>query len=409
MSAAGLRAVASPAAPPRPAPAPPSAEPRFRAAMAVRRLRLTEFRNYRALRHDFACAPVVLSGPNGSGKTNLLEALSLLGPGRGLRGARLGELRRRTAPCGAAWAVAARVDSARGETDIGTGEDARPTAARRAVRIDGRPARGQSQLAEHLAVVWLTPAMDRLFADSPSRRRAFLDRLASGLEPRHARDLAAWERALRARARLLAEDADPAWLGAAEEEMAARGVAVAATRAAAVAQLSAALRAADGAFPRAGLTLTGALERWLEEMPAVDVEHRLASALRESRAHDRETGAAAHGAHRGDLEVRDIDRGVAAAQCSTGEQKALLIAIVLAAARLHAARRGGPPLLLLDEVGAHLDADRRAALLEAAVALGGQTWLTGADPRQFAALDGRAQFFTAGGGALRPTATAGPA
>ena len=142
MSAAGLRAVASPAAPPRPAPAPPSAEPRFRAAMAVRRLRLTEFRNYRALRHDFACAPVVLSGPNGSGKTNLLEALSLLGPGRGLRSARLGELRRRTAPCGAAWAVAARVDSARGETDIGTGEDARPTAARRAVRIDGHPARG---------------------------------------------------------------------------------------------------------------------------------------------------------------------------------------------------------------------------------------------------------------------------
>ena len=405
MSATGVRAVAS-SAPFRPAP-PLSAAPRPRAAMAVRTLRLTEFRSYRALRHDFACAPVVLSGPNGSGKTNLLEAVSLLAPGRGLRGARLGDLRRRTAPCGVGWAVAARVDSARGPADIGTGGEENRAAPRRAVRIDGRPARGQSQLAEHLAVVWLTPAMDRLFADSPSRRRAFLDRLASGLEPRHARDLAAYERALRARARLLAENADPAWLNAAEETMAARAVTVAATRAAAVAQLSAALRAADGAFPRAGLALTGTLDLWLAEMPAVDAEHRLTSALRESRVRDRESGAAAHGAHRSDLEVRDIDRDVAAAQCSTGEQKALLIAIVLAAARLHAARRGGPPLLLLDEVAAHLDADRRAALLEAAAALGGQAWLTGADPRQFAALAGRAQFFTAGGGALRPTAAAG--
>lgn len=377
-------------------------------AMAVRALRLTDFRSYRALRQEFARAPVVLSGANGVGKTNLLEAVSLLGPGSGLRGARLADLRRRGAPCAAPWAVAARVDTADGAADIGTGiEPAAGAAARRTVRIDGRAARGQAHLAERIAVVWLTPAMDRLFGDSPGRRRAFLDRLTTGLEPRHARDLAAYEKAVRARARLLADGAEPAWLDAAEETTAARGVAVAAARAAAVGQLSAALRMADGPFPRAGLALEGAIDSWLEAMPAIDAEQRFAAALRERRARDRETGAATLGAHRTDLKVRDIDRGVDAAQCSTGEQKALLVAIVLACARLHAARRGCSPLMLLDEVAAHLDSRRRAALLEAAVALGGQTWITGADPASFAALAGRAQFFTVGGGGLRADAEYG--
>ena len=380
-------------------------------AMAVRALRLTDFRSYRTLRQEFARAPVVLSGANGAGKTNLLEAISLLGPGSGLRGARLADLRRRGAPCAAPWAVAARVDTADGAADIGTGLEPAGAngAARRVVRIDGRAARGQAQLAERVAVVWLTPAMDRLFGDSPGRRRAFLDRLATGLEPRHARELAAYEKAVRARARLLADGAEPAWLDAAEETMAAHGVAVAAARAAAVGQLSAALRMADGPFPRAGLALDGAVDSWLEAMPAVDVEQRFAAALRERRARDRDAGAATLGAHRTDLKVHDIDRGMEAAQCSTGEQKALLIAIVLACARLHAARRGCPPLMLLDEVAAHLDSRRRAALLEAAVALGGQMWLTGADPACFAALAGRAQFFAIdGGGGLRADAEYGP-
>ena len=188
--------------------------------------------------------------------------------------------------------------------------------------------------------------------------------------------------------------------------MAARGVAVAATRAQAVERLSAALRLADGPFPRAGLALVGALDDWLAAMPAVDVEQRFAAALRESRARDRESGGAAVGAHRADLAVEDIDRGAPAAQCSTGEQKALLIAIVLAAARLHAARRGAAPLLLLDEVAAHLDSRRRAALVEAAAALGGQVWLTGAEAGLFDALAGRAQFLAVGDGRLRPAAVA---
>lgn len=401
MNGAGAGLVAPPARRSRPAASGRSAP---RAAMAVRALRLTEFRNYRALRHEFACAPVVLCGPNGAGKTNLLEAVSLLAPGRGLRGARLADLRRRNAPPDAAWAVAARVDTATGAADIGAGDA--NGAGRRAVRIDGRPARGQAALAEHLAVVWLTPAMDRLFTDSPSGRRAFLDRLASGLEPPHARALAAYDKAARSRLRLLADRAEPAWLTAAEETMAARGTAVAATRAAVVRQLSAALRLADGPFPRAGLALRGALDEWLETMPAVDVEQRFAAALRDGRDRDRDSGATAFGAHRSDLDVRDIDRGAPAAQCSTGEQKALLVAIALAAARLHAARRGAPPLLLLDEVAAHLDPDRRAALLDAAAALGGQTWFTGADAAQFRALAGRAQFLAVAEGRLRPAAAA---
>ncbi len=387
--------------------APPvRAAPEPRAAMAVRSLRLTEFRNYTALRHEFASAPVVLSGPNGAGKTNLLEALSLLAPGRGLRGARVADLRRRFAPPDAAWAVAARVDTVNGAVDIGTGGDPEGRAGRRIARIDGKPARGLAPLADHLAIVWMTPAMDRLFTDSPSARRGFLDRLATGLEPRHARAVAAYEKAMRTRSRLLARDAESAWLSAAEETMAAHGVAVAATRAAVAGQLTAALRLADGAFPRAGLTLRGALDDWLEEMPAVDVEQRFTVALREDRARDRESGVTACGAHRTDLIVSDIDRGVAAAQCSTGEQKALLIAIVLAGARLHAARRGAAPVLLLDEVAAHLDAQRRAALLEAAVALGGQTWFTGADPVWFEALGRRAQFFAVGDGRLHTAAAA---
>lgn len=410
MIATGAAPARGPAAPP-PAPALAAAAPRARpapgAAMAVRALRLSEFRNYRALRHEFARGPVVLSGPNGAGKTNLLEAVSLLAPGRGLRGARLADLRRRAAPPGAEWAVAARVDSPLGAADIGTGgEPGAAAAPRRAVRIDGRPARGQAALAERLAVVWLTPAMDRLFADSPGRRRDFLDRLASGLEPRHAGALAAYEKAARARQRLLADGAEAAWLDAAEETMAARGVAVAATRAQAVERLSAALRLADGPFPRAGLALVGALDDWLAAMPAVDVEQRFATALRESRDRDRESGGAAVGAHRADLAVVDIDRGAPAAQCSTGEQKALLVAIVLAAARLHAARRGAAPLLLLDEVAAHLDSRRRGALVEAAAALGGQVWLTGAEAGLFDALAGRAQFLAVGDGRLRPAAVA---
>lgn len=380
----------------------PHAECRPPAMMAVRALRLTEFRNYRTLRHEFTPDPVVLCGPNGAGKTNLLEAISLLSPGRGLRGAKLAEMRCRAAAADAPWAVAAQVDTAQGAAHIGTGNDPGNSVQRRAVRIDGRPTRGHAPLAAYLAIVWLTPAMDRLFTDSPGRRRDFLDRLVGGLEPNHAHEVAAYEKSMRARMRLLENDADPAWIDAGEETMAAHGVAVAAARGAVVRQLSAALRVGDGPFPRASVALNDVLDAWLETAPALDVEQRFAAALRDSRARDRESGVTTVGVHRSDIVVSDIDRGVLAAQCSTGEQKALLIAIVLASARLHAARRGSPPLLLLDEVAAHLDSARRGALLDAALTLGGQAWFTGADAAQFDTLAGRAQFLTVSDGRLRP-------
>ena len=374
------------------------------AAARVARLVLTDFRNFVRLRLAPGPAPVVLTGANGAGKTNLLEALSFLGPGRGLRRARLAEVTRRQAPASARWAVSARLALPQGESDIGTGLDGEPGAGeRRVLRIDGTNVRDQAGLGERLGVCWLTPAMDRLFNDPPAGRRRFLDRMVAGLVPGHGRRLAAYERALRERGRLLASGGDRRWLAALEETAAGHGVAVAAARREAVASLEAALAVGAGAFPRPGLALVGEAEGWLDEMAAVDAEHRLAEALREARGRDAERGGSAHGPHRSDLAVSHLEHGVAAAQCSTGEQKALLVAIVLAEARLRAARLGAAPLVLLDEVMAHLDAARRAALVEALLGLGAQAWLTGTDAGLFAALAGRAGFFTVADGGVTPT------
>lgn len=375
------------------------------AAARVTRLVLTDFRNFARLRLTPGPAPVVLTGANGAGKTNLLEALSFLGPGRGLRRARLAEVTRRQAPAAARWAVSVRLALPQGESDIGTGLDDAPGGAgeRRALRIDGTNVRDQAALGERLGVCWLTPAMDRLLNDAPVGRRRFLDRMVAGLVPGHGRRLAAYERAIRERGRLLAGGGDRRWLAALEETAAGHGVAVAAARREAVASLEAALAAAAGPFPRPGLALVGDTEGWLDEMAAVDAEHRLAEALRNARGRDAERGGSAHGPHRSDLAVTHLDRGVAAAECSTGEQKALLVAIVLAEARLRAVRLGAAPLVLLDEVMAHLDGARRAALVEALLGLGAQAWLTGTDAGLFAALAGRAGFFTVADGTVTPT------
>ena len=374
------------------------------AAARIARLVLTDFRNFARLRLTPGPAPVVLTGANGAGKTNLLEALSFLGPGRGLRRARLAEVTRRQAPAAARWAVSVRLALPQGESEIGTGLDGAPGAGeRRALRIDGTNVRDQAGLGERLGVCWLTPAMDRLLNDAPAGRRRFLDRMVAGLVPGHGRRLAAYQRALRERGRLLAGGGDRRWLAALEETAAGHGVAVAAARREAVASLEAALAVGAGPFPRPGLALVGEAEGWLDEMAAVDAEHRLAEALREARGRDAERGGSAHGPHRSDLAISHLDRGVAAAECSTGEQKALLVAIVLAEARLRAVRLGAAPLVLLDEVMAHLDAARRAALVEALLGLGAQAWLTGTDAGLFAALAGRAGFFTVADGTVTPT------
>lgn len=372
--------------------------------VGVTRLLLTNFRNYRETRIDIDTAPVVLTGPNGAGKTNLLEAISFLAPGRGLRAAKLTEIDHRpspeqTEPTGG-WAVSAIVSTRRGSLRIGTGRDA-ALGERRLVRIDGEPVRSQAALGERLGVLWLTPAMDRLFTESPGGRRRFLDRLVLGLDPAHGSRVAAYEQALRERSRLLRDSVgDPSWLTALEGVMAEQGVAVAAVRREAVHRLDQACADADGPFPRARLVLAGTVENWLETMPALAAETRFASSLAASRQSDAQAGGALLGPHRSDLQVSLAKTGIAAERASTGEQKALLISILLAHARLQREVRGEPPLLLLDEVAAHLDASRRAALFDAMLRLDSQAWLTGTDEAVFAPLRAASQFLPVRDGRL---------
>lgn len=382
----------------------PERGPEAAPALAVRRLVLGDFRCYARLDLEVGPEPVVLSGPNGAGKTNLLEAISYLGPGRGLRDARLGEVCRRGAD--ATWTVAARVDTSSGRVDVGTGlaPDSGDGSERRVVKLDGEMARGPAALGGIVSVVWLTPAMDRIFLDGASQRRRFLDRLVYGFDGDHARRVNAYERALRERARLLKRGAsDTTWLAALEGTMAEHGTAIAAARRDAVARLRQGLSEGVGSFPAAEVSCMGSLEGWLDEMPALAAEDRFRERLAASRPRDAERGGAAEGPHRSDLRVHHLAKDMPAAQCSTGEQKALLISIVLANARLQAARRGQAPLLLLDEVAAHLDGERRQALFDAVMTLGAQAWLTGTERELFAGLEGRAQFL-----AVRDGAVSGP-
>jgi len=372
------------------------------ALLAVRQLRLTDFRNYRQLRLDCGPEPVVLVGPNGSGKTNLIEALSFLAPGRGLRRARLDEVARR--PDASSWAVAATIDTPEGRLAIGTGlEPPRGEGGvpRRVVRIDGRPASSQTALGVHVAAVWLTPQLDRLFLDGAGERRRFVDRLVTALHPEHAGDVAAYENALRQRARLLADgNRDPHWFTVLEDTMARHGVALASNRADTVQRLDAAARLGVGPFPRAALAMTGEVDRWIAAMAAIDAEDRLRAELAAGRLRDAEARTTSTGPHRSDLAVRHLDLDLPAAEGSTGQQKALLVSIALAHARLVTLSRGRPPLLLLDEIAAHLDSERRAALFEEVVALGVQSWMTGTDAELFRPLAGRAQVLRVDDGAV---------
>ncbi|HUC63301.1 MAG TPA: DNA replication/repair protein RecF [Alphaproteobacteria bacterium] len=381
-----------------PTPAAPSGDAASASAarFAVRRLALSDFRGYGSLRIEADPRPVVLTGPNGAGKTNLIEALSFLAPGRGLRRARLDEVDRRQTGDAARWAVAASLATPKGPIEIGTGRDPEAPVGtlRRVVRLDGKTLRSQAELARLLSVLWVTPDMDRLFQEGSSARRRFLDRMVYGVDPDHAGYVAAYDHALRERARLLAEGSrDAAWLSALEATMAAKGVAIAAGRRGLVRRLESALRLGVAPFPRAEIALLGTLEAWLDEMPALAVEEKFKEALEAARAEDALEGGAREGAHRSDLAVRHVEADMPAALCSTGEQKALLVALVLAQARLQASLHAAPPLLLLDEVGAHLDRVRRAALYDELVALGAQAWMTGTDEALFESLGARAQYF----------------
>lgn len=374
---------------------------------AVTRLMVTDFRNYSRALVALDAEPVVLTGDNGAGKTNLMEAVSYLSPGRGLRGAKLGDVTRIGA---ARWAVSATVDSPAGETRIGTGleprdaDDPEDGGDRRLIQIDGAAA-GAPALAEILRVSWLTPQMDRLFIEGASGRRRFLDRLVLGLHPAHGRETAAYERAMRERNRLLAEGrADPLWLDALEVRMAEHGVAVAAARLDAVARLQAAVEMGGSAFPAADLAVEGQIEADLAAAPAVEAEDRYRQRLKAARMRDAAAGRAGDGPHLSDLKAVHRAKAMPAGLCSTGEQKALLIGVTLAAARLVRAETGAAPVLLLDEVAAHLDARRRGALFDDVLALGSQAWMSGTDAALFAPLGGRAQFFTIGSGTVRRSA-----
>lgn len=370
-------------------------------SVAVRRLTLTDFRNYAALRVDLDTAPVVLIGPNGAGKTNLLEAVSLLTPGRGLRRAKITDMDRRSdgsgsenRPAGSGWGVAAEVDSMMGPVQIGTGREA--GAERRSVRINGAASSAQA-LSGYLGAVWVTPQMNQIFLESAGSRRRFLDRLIFATDPAHAGRVSSYEQAMRDRARLLkdrgADGADKTWLSALEAQMAERGVAVAAARLDMTDRLGRVAAEGFGPFPGAAIALDGDLEAWLASGPALAAEDAFREKLAAGRPQDAVVGGAGTGPHRCDLRVRHLAKDMDADQCSTGEQKALLMALVLAHARLLSAERGAVPLLLLDEVAAHLDEDRRAALFDAIVEFGAQAWVTGTDAAVFSPLSGTAQAY----------------
>ncbi|GHF12867.1 DNA replication and repair protein RecF [Kordiimonas sediminis] len=389
-----------------------SAKANLPAPVKIGRLVLTDYRGYsRAqLSVDPDSPLIVLTGPNGAGKTNVLEAISYLAPGRGLRGSGLGDITRAGTSNG--WAVSAQLDIEGEAIKVGTGfGQVAGNGSRRLVKLDGETQSTSNCLGERWTVSWLTPQMDRLFIEGPSSRRRFLDRLVIGLFPDHSRQIGAYERVMRDRNKLLSEQglrADTAWLSALEVKMAEHAVAIAVARLEYASQLAGKLADnSDGAgshFPKAGLALDGELEQMLQEgMPPVEVEAAYKDTLKAVRAVDAGAGRSSRGVHKSDLLVTHLGKSMPAEFCSTGEQKALLIALTLANARLVADLRGHSPVLLLDEIVAHLDDKRRAALFDALKDIGGQCWLTGTDTVLFDAIKQDAQFFKVCDGTIHPS------
>lgn len=364
----------------------------------ISRLRLSGFRNYASAALDPDPRHVVLTGENGAGKTNLIEAISLLAPGRGLRRAGFDTLALHGGD--GHWAVAASIETPYGPVDIGTG--GAPDAALRKVRINGANARTVEEMSTHVRVLWLTPSMDGLFTGPSGERRRFFDRLVTTLHPGHGSAVSQFEKAMRQRNRLLDESGDPAWLSAIEAQMAELASAVHFARIDSLAHLRALMASnlAETGFPQAHLELT---PLFADEPPmtASQMETALVTLWRGRRALDRAAGRTTAGPHRVDLAVAHAGKAMPAALCSTGEQKALLIGLILVHARLVAQMTGLTPILLLDEIAAHLDPLRRRALFDALERLGTQCWMTGTDPVLFADLGQRAQYFTVTGGQVR--------
>jgi DNA replication and repair protein RecF len=373
----------------------------------VARLTLSDFRNYGQLLLDLEPGAVVFTGQNGAGKTNLLEAISFFSPGRGLRRAQLAEVAKIGSAGG--FAVHARIEGPAGEAEIGTGTasgNGDPGEGGRKVRINGAAARSADAMLEWLRVIWLTPAMDQLFTGPTADRRRFLDRLVLAVDPAHGQRALAYEKAMRNRNRLFADEVhDDRWFEAIETQMAEAGTAMAAARAELVRLMAAMVERLppDGPFPRAALALSGELETQIAGTAAVDVEEAFRRELAEGRQRDRAAGRTLAGPHRTDLLVRHVPKDQAAELCSTGEQKALLVGIVLAHAQLVGEIAGMAPILLLDEIAAHFDADRRAALFDILERLNCQYFVTGTEQSLFESLGGRAQFLTVDAGQVSPS------
>jgi DNA replication and repair protein RecF len=373
--------------------------------MSVRRLTLNNFRNYHAASLEAGAKTIVLVGPNGAGKTNLIEAISFFAPGRGLRRANLDEVA--FSEGDGSWAAAAEIEGALGLATLGTGIE-RPleegATILRKCRIDREPVGSAAAFADHLRVVWLVPAMDTLFVGAPSERRRFLDRLALAVDAEHGSRVNALERSLRSRNRLLEEARpDAHWLDAVEHETAELAVAVAGQRVETVSRLDGVLASRRAsAFPPAEISLDGWMEKLIPEHPAIEIEERYRAVLRDNRARDAAAGRTSDGPHLTDFKVTYAHKGIAAADASTGEQKALLIGLVLAHGRLIAEMTGFAPILLLDEIVAHLDPARRAALHVELAQLGGQVWMTGADPALFVEVGDDAMVVEVASGRLEP-------
>jgi DNA replication and repair protein RecF len=371
----------------------------------ILKLTLNNFRNYHAASLETGAKTVVLVGPNGAGKTNLIEAISFFAPGRGLRRANLDEVA--FGEGDGSWAAAAEIEGALGLATLGTGIE-RPleegATILRKCRIDREPVGSAAAFADHLRVVWLVPAMDTLFVGAPSERRRFLDRLALAVDAEHGSRVNALERSLRSRNRLLEEARpDTHWLDAVEHETAELAVAVAGQRVETVHRLDGVLASRRGsAFPPAEIALDGWMEKLIPEHPAIEIEERYRAVLRDNRARDAAAGRTSDGPHLTDLKVTYAHKDIAAADASTGEQKALLIGLVLAHGRLIAEMTGFAPILLLDEIVAHLDPARRAALHGELAQLGGQVWMTGADPALFAEVGDDAMTIEVASGRLEP-------
>ncbi len=380
------------------------ASPRF-STISIASLKLNHFRNYAQLDLDVTPRSVVLFGANGAGKTNILEAISMLTPGRGLRSAAMSELAKDGV--GGHWAVASLVRTGGDEIQLGTGiqpqmQTNELSSEKRIIKIDGELKKNQHVLTMYFSCVWVTPAMGTMFIEGAGVRRRFFDRLVYSFDADHAQRVHAYEHAMRQRNKLLQDyKADKTWLGVLERKMASYATAIAAARLVTMQHLHHAMEASSGAFPHAQLALKGdAEDLLLAGASAVEVETSVAQMLGVSRAVDMRSGRSGHGAHKTELVVTFTEKRREAAMCSTGEQKALLMAIVMAHARARALWHGAAPVLLLDEVVAHLDITRRKALFDELDFLGAQAWMTGTDAADFSAADGLVQKYSVADGVV---------